>query len=72
MLSVGHYVRREMNALYVFVTTELDGGERHSHREGRGVGNVEGRDSLGAVDVSEARTDTLEGRSVHLHSLFDD
>lgn len=55
-----------------FICDELGGGKRHGHAEGGRVGEVEGLETLGAVDGFGALHETLVDGSVDLHSLFND
>ena len=54
----------------MFVYGKLDGVERDSDSEGGRIGDVEGFDAFGAIDVTSASDDVRECRVVNLHALF--
>lgn len=54
------------------VCDELGGRKRYGHAEGGRVGEIEGLETLGAVNGFGALHQTRVDGSVDLHSLFDD
>lgn len=54
------------------VRDELGGGEGHGHAESGRIGDVEGLETLGAVNGFGALHKTLVNRPVDLHPLLDD
>lgn len=55
-----------------FICDELGGGKRHGHAKGGRVGEIEGLETLGAVDSFGALHQALVNGSVDLHALLDD